>query len=173
MGTNLGAGLQRTGRLRAPTRNRRQRTRLISGGPARSDDARPFFVFAVDPALKVAGAARYNTKSLLTQKIDHVRCAHAAHCLIAEPSEYLRGCAGRCKQTDPGQRLKLRVAELGDARDIWCSALRSSAVMASAFILPARTCGCTPGMMANIAWMLPASMSVTAGGNPRYGMCTA
>src|SRR3954469_15851778 len=120
MGTNLGAGLQRTGRLRAPTRNRRQRTRLISGGPARSDDARPFFVFAVDPALKVAGAASYNTKSLLAQKIDHVGCAHATHCLSAEPSEYLRGCAGRRKQTDPRQRLKLRVAELGDARYIWC-----------------------------------------------------
>ena len=27
-------------------------------------------------------------------------------------------------------------------------------------------------MMANMVWMLPASMSVTAGGKPRYGMCT-
>src|SRR4051794_25022513 len=119
MGTNLGAGLQRTRRLRAPTRNRRRPTRLVSGGAARSDDARPFFVFAADPAAKVAGAARYNTKSLLAQKIHHVGCAHATHRLIAESSEYLHGCAGRCKQTDPGQRLKLRVAEFSDARHIW------------------------------------------------------
>ena len=47
------------------------------------------------------------------------------------------------------------------------SALRLSAVTASAFILPAFTCGSTPGMIANMAWMFPASISVTAGGKPR------
>ena len=121
-----------------------------------------------------AGSARDDVKTEPPERLARLRSAHSARRFRTQTSK------SRSRACPPARESRSRRAiraAAGRARRRSARpervALRSSAVTASGVIFPALTCGSTAGMIANIASMLPASMSVTAGGKPRYGTCTS
>ena len=68
--------------------------------------------------------------------------------------------------SNPGSPVSASVGSSG------ASAERFAVVTASAFNLPAFSCGVELARLSNMSWVSPASNACSAGAPPLYGMCT-